>query len=614
MKQVVILFLLFPLFCAARREPSAFGKVSLEDFTVKEFPEASSVVLFDKSQVIYDPNEPGPHRERHLRVLIRRKDHFERWGNYVLGGKFSKAKKIKAAIYEIKNGGVVAVGLNTDDIQKGSNSKEKAFALPNLKEGCVVEISYTSVYSIPISPDWLVQADVPVLWAEYRLSGTVPLSHFIYGGIRPVVYEEKENGTLSRCVFINVPPFKPEEHMGLQENYFGRIKFAFTGHDSWSNVSQDYLDANQYFNERLSNRPLKRKAEEITAQATDDLDKARRLCDFIKAKVKWNGYWSSGSTTAEKALEAGTGSSADINILLHMMLRALGMNPKYILLSTRSNGSVIKEFASSYQFNHVIVGLPIGDGMVYLDCTDPMLPFGVLPDECVNLDALELIPSSFKWVELTPAQRDKVTVSARLNIFNDHSLKGRINIVTNGYDARKHRLRYVEKGEKLFIKERDGITSWDIDSAKILYHDKYDMPLQEKYFASIPGRLNETPSRVYLDPYILLVPAKNIWRDENRVYPIDLGLPSENVLVATITLPPNYKVESLPENRNIVALDGAVSCTFNLQHNANVLIVTYQMTLSRTLFARSEYQTLRTFYNEIIAKQSEPIVLVKNGM
>jgi hypothetical protein len=50
---------------------------------------------------------------------------------------------------------------------------------------------------------------------------------------------------------------------------------------------------------------------------------------------------------------------------------------------------------------------------------------------------------------------------------------------------------------------------------------------------------------------------------------------------------------------------------YNVAQNGNVITVTSMFQINKSLFTQLEYPYLREFYNQIVAKQAEQIVLKK---
>jgi hypothetical protein len=78
-----------------------------------------------------------------------------------------------------------------------------------------------------------------------------------------------------------------------------------------------------------------------------------------------------------------------------------------------------------------------------------------------------------------------------------------------------------------------------------------------------------------------------------------------------ITIPEGYVVDELPQSKILVLPNNAARYTLSTSQMGNVVSLTSNIQINKTLFIQDEYLNLREFYNQIVAKQAEQIVLKK---
>jgi hypothetical protein len=611
-KLFIVAILCLPALLHGQYKPTDFGDITPAEFEAdKLFPGASSVVLFDHTWKFYD--RFGTLVERHIRVKINSSEAFDKWGDYIVGNKYAKFKKIRAATYFLENGKVVSQSLTSENIIKSrQSSNEKVVSLPNLREGCIIEFSYTANYTYEISPGWAFQYNVPCLWNEYILGGVRSFVHVIIGGLMPAIYDQNFQGRQTRWVFTNVPAYTIEPHMVSQKDVHGRLEFYNSGND-WADIGEFFrLSVGDSW--KKVKPAIQQLTELAVGDAVDSLEKARRITAFMKQNFHSTDDGFLENNDVLEALGSKAGSTGQIIRIYYALLEQAGLKPNLVLVSTRSNGDIAKGAPSRWQFNYYLSKISIGEDEYFLDCTDPLLPFGALPADCINAEGLEILENGVRWRTISPAQIDKVNVTARLTVTPDLMLKGRVSILSHGNQARDLRKGVNEKGKDDFVKSRASVSAWEIDSLKILNVDAVELPFQETYFGRVPNKVQGTSDRLYLDPYILLIPQENEWKAESRKYAIDLDMPTEKMLVATITLPGGFEIEELPKDEVFHTPDNSMICNFKILYNQNTLVVTYHEAITRTRFQPQEYKDIRNFYNQILARQSHPIVLVKKAM
>ena len=70
-----------------------------------------------------------------------------------------------------------------------------------------------------------------------------------------------------------------------------------------------------------------------------------------------------------EATKSWSGNSATVNFALISLLRYMGLEAWPLLISTRSNGPIFKDFPLVYQFNHAICHVKVNGKEYILDAT-----------------------------------------------------------------------------------------------------------------------------------------------------------------------------------------------------------------------------------------------------
>jgi hypothetical protein len=104
---------------------------------------------------------------------------------------------------------------------------------------------------------------------------------------------------------------------------------------------------------------------------------------------------------------------------------------------------------------------------------------------------------------------------------------------------------------------------------------------------------------------------ENPFKLEIREYPIDYGYSFLNKYVVNIQIPDGYELENLPTSEIFSMQDDIGSFKFMTSSSGNTinLIVTHQM--NSPIVSSEYYDMLKEFYQKMIYKQNEKIVLVK---
>ena len=105
--------------------------------------------------------------------------------------------------------------------------------------------------------------------------------------------------------------------------------------------------------------------------------------------------------------------------------------------------------------------------------------------------------------------------------------------------------------------------------------------------------------------------TENPFKLEERKFPIDYGYPIQETFILKLTLPEDYIIEEKPDNSIISLPDKGGKFSYSITQTGNILQVMSQYTINKTFFLPDQYTILKEFYNQIINKHAQQIVLTK---
>ena len=626
---------------------------------------ASAVVLtdFGESIIQYDESDGFTLQfERLTRIKILTKDGLD-WANFSIplyhdGSNDEKVTGLKGITYNLENGKVSETKLKSDAVFKekqDANIDITKVTMPNVKVGSIIELTYKVKSDFIFNfQDWEFQSTIPTVWSEYRARIPEYFSYekYMQGYIPLLVNEEsREPATITivskdrtgdkttqttfntdkidlqeyRFVWAakDVPAFKPEPFITTARDYISKINFelAFTQFPdkpikrymgSWEDINKQYAESSEFGDEVTGNGFLKRTVEEITAGKTSPEDKIGTIVSYVKQNVTWDGTSRKFlSTPLKKVMEDKIGSSAEINLLLASMLEKAGIQVYPVLISTRDHGFVREAMPISSQFNYTICLAVVGQKSFLLDATEKLLPTGMLPERCLNGSGFVVSKEGYQWVKLQSTTKSKTVVNTDLTLTEPGELKGKLQIDRSGYDALTNRKKFLSKDESEYVKDFLGGRSWEVTKTEIGNVKDVTQPLKEIYELVISEQVVTTPNALYFNPLLLLRIEENPFKVETREYPVDYGSAFERLYISKILLPDGYQVDELPKAKVIALPANAGRFTYSVTQAGNLLSVVSNFQINQSIFSQPDYPNLREFYNQVVAKQAEQIVLKK---
>ncbi|QHT69767.1 DUF3857 and transglutaminase domain-containing protein [Rhodocytophaga rosea] len=664
-----ISFLLISTWSIGQPDPVKFGKVELKDLQMKHYAKdtgAAAVVLcdFGNSYFRYS-NEEGfqVYFERITRIKILKKSGYD-WAD----GKIPFYRVSNSSEEEISNLKGFTYNLNGNEIVKDKLTKEsvfeeklsdnwymKKFSMPNVKEGSVIEFSYTIKSDFLYNfREWQFQESIPVIWSEYR--AVIP-EYFNYKqlaqGYEPINTEEKmtdmsfsiridadystygertparmENvqakASSYRWTAKDVPAMKEEPYMTTIDDFVSKIEFElastkFPGQmiktytNTWEALTETLLKS-EYFGDQLARTGfVKNELAAISAKITEPSQKAIAIYEYVRKYMKWNGIKNKYTeTTTKKAYEARTGNSADINLLLVAILKEAGLEANPVILSTRDHGRIMESYALLSKFNYVIAHVAIGDKYLLLDATDPVIGYTMLPTRCLNGLGWMVSSRNPGWVQLQTPERMVEVFTGKFDLDANGELKGTVDISKGGYSGLSMRKAILSDGKDKYIEEfKKKYPSWQISKHDFTDVEELNKAINAKYEVTLSEQVQVAGNMMYIKPLLTHATDENPFKLENRKFPVDFAVPMDETFSCFITIPAGYKVEELPKGAIVELPEKSGRFTFMTAVNGNVVQVTSRISLKKPVYYAEEYSYLKEFFNQVITKHAEQVVLKK---
>jgi len=639
--------LCFPTLFAQQLEMK-LGKVDKTDLQMTVYEgdsSATAVVLGDYGSITFDVN-PGGLRYRflrHRRVKLLDQSAFDEGDisipSYRDGERVSKVK----AYVILPNGKKIKVSNKDMFEEKISDDWEATkFAFPNLKEGCVIDYSYEITSdNLTTLRDWYFQEDIPIRMSELRVEMPEWFDYLtLFNGqenladiktsrdfINTANYQIPTTSTT--YLAKDVPALKEESYITTMDDYRMRIQFQLRSVQipgqtyekylyDWDQVAET-LREHQYFGDQYTKKrnykKLLEETESLLAEAGTKAEKVRLAYYYLANTMEWNDeYRLLVNTELDDAFEKKTANSSELNLMLIALLREQGITAHPMLVSTRSSGKMMQHYPIVSQFNHTIAYVELEGKPVLLDVGDANRPMGLPRVESLNRAGWVLADKSATWLNLQAPESADIMV-ANMDLQKDGTLKGVLNCNHQGYSAVHERNRYNEDKEATYWQERlaEQFVDVKIDSVIFEHADDPEETLKEKIYCTIPAAAAAVGDFIYLSPAVYSSFSENPFKLEKRLYPVDIPYPVKEQIVSIFTIPEGYAVEELPESVNMVLPEDGGQFTYQIAQSDNRVQLVCKMNLNKTFYLPGEYPGVKNFFDIMLQKQGEQIVLKKTA-
>lgn len=521
----------------------------------------------------------------------------------------------------------------------------KKILFPNVKEGSIIELKYTlKTENLSELPEFQFQYDIPVDYAEYE--SDIPefyIYKIIKNGLLNVEFTEKiVNGvtnffnefqqTISfthRNVINNikvrdVPAILDENYVINVGNYFGKIELELqtirmpdqeVKHVSknWNDVAQDLMSRKMFGEELKQYNYLIQDARSIVASNASEAEKIEKIVSFLQNRMTWNGKYSYyASKSLESIYKEKVGSSGEINLILVAMLRLAGLDANPVLVSTRDLGR-LANFPNKNKLNSIVVRVKMNGQNVLCDASSKFSTINLLSLNHVN-GIGQVITKEGKAEEIIirPDFDSKKNVNLSYYFDKDYNIKGKIKILNFGYDALEFRSKFSKINQNDYLqKKEDEFKGTMISNYQVENLTDLSKPVTELFDFESDNLLESIGDKIYLNPLIYFSMDTNPFKSEKRSFPIEFSYSGSNKVSVIIEIPKGFKVENLPTALNLVTPDKSLSYYYNIQYVENQIQVVSQLNINANEIPSEYYNEIKAFFNEVVKKQTEKIVLKK---
>lgn len=116
---------------------------------------------------------------------------------------------------------------------------------------------------------------------------------------------------------------------------------------------------------------------------------------------------------------------------------------------------------------------------------------------------------------------------------------------------------------------------------------------------------------IYFNPMLGEAIQSNPFKSQQRFYPVEMPAKVDHNYVLNMEIPAGYEVEELPKSVMVKFNEGEGVFQYVIEKTATGIQFRSRIKFNKTYFPPDEYESLRSFYDMIVKKQGEQIVLKK---
>lgn len=626
--------LLLASYAAGAAEKVKYGKVSKSEISLNQCafdPAAEAVYLrYVGSIVVHHANV---HIKRHVRIKIL---HPNALGEaniklpYYSSDNYERISSIKAHTINIDENGkahyfpVDKSQFFTVDLSE--DWKEMRFTFPNVKQGSILEYEYTLISANHLYlENWEFQHHLPTLYSSLSVQTPKSLDYqFMMQGSR--LYRKYRDKPSNHWELEDLPALKEEPFLYNQGDFVEKVRFQLSGYyaqdqmknveykslrRSWESLADEVLNSNEYRSYLNRSGFAKNTVAELELEGKSPEEKIREIYKYVTDNYRWNGLYRRFTYNKLAAISKNTeANSAEINLLLVLLLNTAGIEAHPMLVSTRSHGLYFKNYPLLSQFNHLMVYAKIDDRDFFLDATDPLLPYDVLPVQVHIAEGFVLDKREPHWQEISIEKkaRERYTASIRLHA-------GQVVDVSMGFEAMGHfaanaRRQLISKGTTKWLEDQvSPVINASSDSLSIQNLEEVEEFLKAQAHFQYKLTTHEGQQTFYLNPFLLDKWLENPFKTDTRQYPVQFPFLSTTIYTCEIVIPEGMQVVELPKTEKIKMPNDYGDFTYRVVSNGGKITVQIIFNINKLEAPSNQYQNFREFYGMVASRLNQHIVL-----
>jgi hypothetical protein len=618
-------------------------------------PDADAEAIF--WEVRLDDSSQDLKRTNYVRVKIFNERGREKFSKVDIP--FAKGLKVRdVAARVIKPDGSI-VELKKDDIFEreiikgdGIKIKAKSFAVPGIEPGVIIEYRYRETFEDGTAKGMRLsfQRDIPVQSLAYYYKPynkqEPDFQSFNMRGTRFV--KDKDGFYLAERT--NVPSFKEEPRMppedqvrpwmllqGVRLNIVDVSAFSFSvtiKDPSNPTLFWGAVGAERSALTKLMTKPnndIKKAAEEVTASASTQEEKLKKLYEFCQTEIKNTTYDSTQAEDQRKKqseikliadlLKRKTATSMQVNLLFGAMASALGYETSIAYLGDRSEMFFDPKMTSEYFLHMDGIGVKVGNEWKLYNPGARFLPHGILPWMDEDVWALLVGEKGYAWRKTPITEPDKSVAkrTGRFKLSEDGTLEGDVRIEYSGQLGYRYKVENYddspnkrEENLKEEIKRR--LSAAEVSNIVIENVTDSNKPFVHAFKIKVPNYAQKTGRRLFLQPGFFEYGKNPVFPSAIRQYDIYFHFPWSEQDNIEISLPKGFELDNADQPVDIADGQKIAALAINIGVDKEQTIIVYTRKFhfgggGNVLFPVASYQPLKNLFDAFQKADSHTITL-----
>lgn len=548
------------------------------------------------------------------------------------GGRNESLTSLRAYTYNLEGENIQQAKVERDSKFRSKEDKRyniTKFTFPEIKNGSVIEYSYHIISPNPFEiPKFTIEEDIPVRYVEYIFDAPKSFGYNInyQGNLFPQhrvvdvrnIYGAPHNTW--RLAFENLKPFGEEDHVLSNDRYKTAIRAELNSYhngenfqsfaSSWDDIKTQ-LNKHEKFGSQLNKQNLVKDILPTEIKSTpDQLLRASKILKFVQQNYSWDN---SNSVITDKGIKNTikdkTGNSAELNMLLIMLMRNAGLDAHPVVLATIGRAPLLAHLPSINNLNYVVAGVKINNHVYIYDASSKFSEANILPPKVYNGTAYMITPKEAVQLMMANGTKSHTYLTVESVLMPDGTFLG----------------KFSDRDTATFAMLNADLYAEDPAEYQKEYKERYTFPFKNIKTNNVNNNEFETTfdytsntfadnlgSKLAFNPLLFLYAANHSFsQSSERKLPIQFISRYDKVKKSTITLPDGYVFENIPKSQKIKTEDDGILYSYTVTQQGNRLTVETITTIDDTEFPREYYPAFKQIFDTITKLEGQVVTAVK---
>jgi hypothetical protein len=242
--------------------------------------------------------------------------------------------------------------------------------------------------------------------------------------------------------------------------------------------------------------------------------------------------------------------------------------------------------------------------------------FTALPVNDLNGQGFVVRKDKWGWMPIVSSDEIFRQTYSRIDLDESGEISGVISVRNEGYTADRERRRFESyKDPEAYFREQvlTNLPAATIGEQVLRNQEESTEAFVTRCeFATKELKFLESNGEyLFFRPMLTRSIPENPFREEERDYPLDLPMPTNERYVLAMVIPEGYEAVQLPPSIHVKLPGESGEFKYQSQVVGPFLQLVSSITLNQTVFMPNEYLAVRSFFDYIVEKHGEAIVFRK---